>query len=509
MSNSKKEYERMFRQFTNPYSLRNLASEYIIGGGMEWVKNKFGIEFNLTSAEFDKAFKWIEKYDKKFDKHVSNPQSLLDRNKDNKSIPSQRYIIDKKFVCKIEKDTFFYVNAGPSRYEGAGNGDNRNQEQQPKFLYIYIFGKHMLKYARRLAHEINDTGSKYLTNYKVSGTGGGYGRDDKDALYFNVMSSDLHTRPLETLFFDDNVAEQITNHLDKFLSNEPVYKDRSLLYKTGILLYGAPGTGKSSLVTAIATYYNYDVVSIDMASFATLDVNALVESINADKEKYVVLMEDIDAVVKSRDRKDSDKEDKKIINKLLQFLDSTSSPTNVIFVATTNYVDNLDEAVKRDGRFDLRVEVKELSAKRIDAMCKSFDLNQKDIEDIRDTVVNKLGLQTINQSRLQNLILKKIENKSDIPEDTQIKEEPKEEVAQDVEVSEAIDNDEDHVLVLNKLHNNAVSVVDEMQQAAFEARAYNAHNKIMTSSIIEDRLERIENALFNNESEATDTTDKE
>lgn len=508
MSNSKKEYERMFREFTNPYSLRNLASEYIIGGGMEWVKNKFGIEFNLTSAEFDKAFKWIEKYDKKFDKHVSNPQSLLDRNKDNKSMPSQRYIIDKKFVCKIEKDTFFYVNAGPSRYEGAGNGDNRNQEQQPKFLYIYIFGKHMLKYARRLAHEINDTGSKYLTNYKVSGTGGGYSRDDKDALYFNVMSSDLHTRPLETLFFDDNVAEQITNHLDKFLSNEPVYKDRSLLYKTGILLYGAPGTGKSSLVTAIATYYNYDVVSIDMASFATLDVNALVESINADKEKYVVLMEDIDAVVKSRDRKDSDKEDKKIINKLLQFLDSTSSPTNVIFVATTNYVDNLDEAVKRDGRFDLRVEVKELSAKRIDAMCKSFDLNQKDIEDIRDTVVNKLGLQTINQSRLQNLILKKIENKSDVPEDTQIKEEePKEEVVQDVEVSEAIDNDKGHVL--NKLYNDAVSVVDEMQKAAFEARCYNAHNKKMIANNIEDRLERIENALFDNESEATDTTGEE
>ena len=56
----------------------------------------------ITQAEFDKAFKWIEKYDKKFDKHVSNPQSLLDRNKDNKSMPSQRYIIDKKFVCKIE-----------------------------------------------------------------------------------------------------------------------------------------------------------------------------------------------------------------------------------------------------------------------------------------------------------------------------------------------------------------------------------------------------------------------
>ena len=62
---------------------------------------------------------------------------------------------------------------------------------------------------------------------------------------------------------------------------------------------------------------------------------------------------------------------------------------------------------------------------------------------------------------------------------------------------------------MNKLYNDAVSAVDEIQKAAFEARAYNAHNKIKTSNGIEDRLERIENALFNNESEATDTTDKE
>ena len=84
---------------------------------------------------------------------------------------------------------------------------------------------------------------------------------------------------------------------------------------------------------------------------------------------------------------------------------------------------------------------------------------QKDIEDIRDTVVNKLGLQTINQSRLQNIILKKIENKSDIPEETEIEEEPKEDIAQDTEESVIADNDKDHVLA--KLHDNVISTVNE------------------------------------------------
>ena len=68
-------------------------------------------------------------------------------------------------------------------------------------------------------------------------------------------------------------------------------------------------------------------------------------------------------------------------------------------------------------------------------------------------------------------------------------------------MSEAIDNDEDHVL--NKLQNNPVSIVDDKEDV-FVARCYSAHNKLAVSNNIDARLKRIEDSLFNNESEATD-----
>lgn len=419
-----REYYRSLNALMNPYSLRNLANEYLIGGAIAGVKNKFGIEFRISLNEMKNAFKWIEKYDKKYEKHISNPQSMLLKGKQDNE---RQYICDKKFVIKLDTGTFCYVDAGKSRSQRSNNYDNNSDNDMiPSSLFIYIFGRKMFKYSKELARTLTDNTKEYLTNYKVSGSGGSRfaGEQDSNKTYFEVIASDLHTRPMDTLFFNDDVKEEVVAHLDKFLSNEKVYKDRSLLYKTGILLYGDPGTGKSSLATAIATQYGWDVISVDMNSFNTLDVNALVESINADGFRYVVLMEDIDAVIKGRQNKDIDKEDDKNINKLLQFLDSSSSPTDVVFIATTNYVDTLDSALIRDGRFDIKLEVGELELDNIDEMCKSFDLTEDQIDDIRERII-KMGRSTINQSKLQNMILKVIEKQEQEDLETELKEEVK------------------------------------------------------------------------------------
>ena len=99
-----------------------------------------------------------------------------------------------------------------------------------------------------------------------------------------------------------------------------------------------------------------------------------------------------------------------MINKLLQFLDSATSPSNVIFIATTNHPEKLDKALTRSGRFDLSVEIKGIFFDKMVEMCKSFDMNDKVIEEIHQEIEEGPGY-PVNQSWLQNRILESIGSK--------------------------------------------------------------------------------------------------
>ena len=111
-------------------------------------------------------------------------------------------------------------------------------------------------------------------------------------------------------------------------------------------------------------------------------------------------------------------EEKARLNKLLQFLYSNSSPTNVVFVATTNYPERLDSALTREGRFDLAVNVKGIYYDKAFEMCKSFGFADEKIKRILKEIIddpeNDIDLKNkpINQSKLQGIILKNIEDEA-------------------------------------------------------------------------------------------------
>ena len=192
--------------------------------------------------------------------------------------------------------------------------------------------------------------------------------------------------------------------LNTFINNENIYKKKDILYKTGILLYGQPGTGKSSLAKAIATKYKDDLIIVDMTTFSTLNTSMLTQSIDADDKQYIVLLEDVDTLFNSLDRtsENVDKEEKAIINKMLQFLDSNSSPNNVIFIATTNHIEKLDDAIKRAGRFDAKIEVGPICKDTAIKMIRSFDITSQ--EEINE-ILSQVDSFPVNQSQLQSVIL--------------------------------------------------------------------------------------------------------
>ena len=216
---------------------------------------------------------------------------------------------------------------------------------------------------------------------------------------------------MDTIFLDSNIKDEVIEHLNTWINNIDIYKKRGLPYKTGILFYGTPGTGKSSMAIAIASYLECSLITIDMSSFSDINIAELSESINADNDRYVVLIDEIDTIFSSRDNENASDQEKQNISKLLALLDSAQSPTNVVFVATTNYYDKLDPAVVRKGRFDKIYELNPISKKTAYEMCESFGCTDLQCKDILSKYDNDIY---INPSELQNDILNYITKGNEI-----------------------------------------------------------------------------------------------
>jgi predicted AAA+ superfamily ATPase len=389
------------------YGGRILSSRYvenIKNDLLDLVKNKvkdhFGKEFyitdSLTNSPNNKyLFDWLKKYDKEFEVHYSkHSESITDFIK----------------LISVTKDTFIYIVTGNKidRYN-IYNLINTKDNRKDYDMYVYICGKRARKYIKEfeklmeLRNTMNRSNKIYIVN-EVSNQG-----------YSNINVIDLKKRETDTLYFSHGEMDKIIKHIDHFESTKEMYADKQLLYKTGILLYGEPGTGKSSLANAIATKYKRSIITISMNKVSEIDFGQLTLLINNDDlDTYIILMEDIDTLFLNReDEKATDKNYNDIINQLLQFLDSNTSPNNVIFVATTNHVDKLDAALLREGRFDLKIEVEGLDNNLdINRMIKSFGISEDKIPSILDDYKKAIGEKfdgVYNQSKLQSIIIKYIE----------------------------------------------------------------------------------------------------
>ena len=361
----------------NEVSIKTMVSNTVKRKSLNYfidkMKTHFGIEMKFnTDRQIKIITKWVEEVDpKNFKYRISNPYDY--KKNDNPMLKGE-------FILHIDTRTFIFISVG--------------DKEKDKGIYMYIFGKKAFKWFKIIANKAqyaNDTNMMYSIS----------ARNSEDGQYWTCVGSTFNSRPMDTLFFDKDIKNKICKHLDDWLTNEEVYKDRGLTFKTGILLYGVAGTGKSSLASAIATYLNCGLITIDTATFADLNITEVVESINADNNRYVILIDEIDTIFTSRDEDNITDSQKVRTSKLLSLLDSQQSPNNVIFVATTNYIDKLDKAVIRKGRFDMSIELGNISKDTAMEMCKSFNLTKEQSM----KAISEFEGREINPAELQNVIL--------------------------------------------------------------------------------------------------------
>lgn len=186
-------------------------------------------------------------------------------------------------------------------------------------------------------------------------------------------------------------------------------------YKGGIMLDGEPGCGKSSTITAIATYLNKDIYYLDLGKIKTNhEFKLCVDYVKTSSQKGgVIIFEDIDCmtdVVKSRaliieeqriaalnqsnqsnqsiqsnqlnnlNQSNGSNETKNVsltknmdsqndslsLSFLLNILDGTMSPENIIFIMTTNHKEILDPALIRPGRMDISIKIDKCDKYQLD-----------------------------------------------------------------------------------------------------------------------------------------------
>ncbi|RZJ08389.1 MAG: AAA family ATPase [Rubrivivax sp.] len=170
--------------------------------------------------------------------------------------------------------------------------------------------------------------------------------------------------------FDDVIgaeeAKKALKRVAAFMKDPKQYAAVGAKAPRGVLLDGPPGTGKTLLAKALAGECGASFISVDGSYFSSMFYGAGIGKVKELFKKAreaapcIIFIDEIDGIGKRTNGKDGgsgggEQEQNRIINRLLVEMDGFSSLENVVVIGATNHVDNVDEAMRRPGRFDLIV----------------------------------------------------------------------------------------------------------------------------------------------------------
>jgi len=179
--------------------------------------------------------------------------------------------------------------------------------------------------------------------------------------YWNRVGTQA-ARNFDSVILPDNTKNIIVNHITTFLNERDWYMEHGIPYRTGIILHGIPGTGKTSLVRALCDKFEKPLYILNLHGLSDSTLENAFDELPCDS---LVLIEDIDTYTVTASRSPDDPSGEALalltLGGLLNAIDGVIASDGRILIATTNHLDALDTALTRKGRFNLPIEIGHLT----------------------------------------------------------------------------------------------------------------------------------------------------
>ena len=176
----------------------------------------------------------------------------------------------------------------------------------------------------------------------------------------------LEERTVPVVTYEDiggikSIIEKVREMIELPLRHPELFERLGVEAPKGVLLYGAPGTGKTLLAKAVANESGANFISISGPEIMSKWYGQSEENLRKifeEAEKNapsIIFIDEIDALAPKREEVTGEVE-RRVVSQLLTLLDGLKKRGKTIVIAATNRVNSIDPALRRAGRFDREIE---------------------------------------------------------------------------------------------------------------------------------------------------------
>jgi len=197
-------------------------------------------------------------------------------------------------------------------------------------------------------------------------------------------------------------SDYILNQIKDFWATADEFKKFGLIHKRGILMYGPPGCGKTSIIRLLCDQVlKLGGIAFCIDSFESAGEFARVFRSAEPDRPILMIEEDVENVFSGNSAAEE-------IKAALSFLDGQDQVNNIVHIATTNNPEQMaDKFIKRPGRYDLVIGVFSPTAETREAYLRHVAKGQLPEEKIKEIVekTEGLGLAYLRELLATNLCL--------------------------------------------------------------------------------------------------------